>query len=166
MPKKRSMKDIGKQDEIHPSSRRFTQLNRVVLRDDKLARMNHLRHKSKNNHVSRAIVFKLALEQAKATTFTEAQIHDVIQQYIARKDVELAEEKAKRRPGRPPSAKQQQLTMSIEQEKKEYETGFYCPDLRDVESCEQIILWSGDFNALPRIKFTRFSKPKEEVMQE
>lgn len=144
MPVSKSLKKIskkvkGKERSLHPNGRKFKQLNRATLREEKLQKSKIERHGQKEIQLFRYKFFqqvaKTALEKAKAAEsdsqskntaalFTESELRDVIQRYIKRDDEELEKLMEKRRPGRPASSQQDALQQRIDKEKREYKSGF------------------------------------------
>lgn len=78
--------------------------------------------------------------------------------YIARDDEELAGLKAQRRPGRPSSSLEDQLSNRVEAEEKEFKSGFWMPDLRSEEGITRLRLWNRDWSSLNTLKFARIGK--------
>lgn len=145
MPVSKSLKKVAKkvkgQDKsLHPNGRKFKQLNRATLREEKLQKHKVERHGLREAHLFRYKFFqqiaKSAIEKQEKTSgddkkdqnevvvFNEEQIKDLILRYIGRDDEELEQLKAKRRPGRPASTQQDTLQQRIDNEKREYKSGF------------------------------------------
>lgn len=78
--------------------------------------------------------------------------------FIHRGDDERERLKKERRPGRPPSAKEDLLKMRFEREEGEYRSGFRIPDLSDPDNVQKFIAWDGAHGSLPLIRFTRILK--------
>lgn len=78
--------------------------------------------------------------------------------FVSRDQEEVDKLQAQRRPGRPASSKQDQLTMKIEKEQKEFKTGFLVPDLTDRMTVERVRQWRGDQGGLNVIKFVRVAE--------
>jgi translation machinery-associated protein 16 len=75
--------------------------------------------------------------------------------YIARDDEELATLKAQRRPGRASTNPEDQLRHRMEAELKEFQSGFWMPDLRDSEGVAKLRAWKQDWSSLNTLKFAR-----------
>jgi len=88
---------------------------------------------------------------------------DGASRWVHRNDEELSELQKARRPGRPPSAKEDSLKQSIAQEMEEFRTGFYVPDLQDWANIEWLQRWDGSVGALAQIRFKRIAKEDSEV---
>lgn len=90
-------------------------------------------------------------------TFLGIDAH-ILYSFIHRDDEERDRLKGARRPGRPPTAKENLLKLRLEKEDAEYRTGFHVPDLSDAENVVRFIAWDGTHGSLPLIKFTRITK--------
>ena len=93
-----------------------------------------------------------------AMGFTEDEIHASIRQYLVRDEDILDDLKAERRVGRPPSTKQTLLEQIQGQEAKEYEAGFWLPELRDRDNLDKLAKWSGHWAGLGQLAFMRVEK--------
>ncbi len=78
--------------------------------------------------------------------------------YIARDDEELAALKAQRRPGRPSSNQEDQLRHRVDAEQKEFQSGFWVPDVRDNEGLKKLRAWNEDWSSLNTLKYVRIGK--------
>jgi len=70
----------------------------------------------------------------------------------------LAEAKAERRPGRPPTKTEEQISQRIDAEEKEFKAGFWAPDLRDEEVRKMLERWGRQWAGLNTLKFVRVVK--------
>lgn len=82
----------------------------------------------------------------------------MIEDYLGREDEELAKLKADRRPGRPPQTRQTVLEQAQATEQGEYASGFWVPDLEDLENLRKLKEWNGQWANLATLKFARISK--------
>lgn len=82
----------------------------------------------------------------------------MIEDYVGRDDEELAKIKADRRPGRPPSTRQNLLEITQKQEQDEYASGFWVPDLEDEANLRKLKEWNGQWPQLSTLRFCRMSK--------
>ena len=78
--------------------------------------------------------------------------------YLARHDEELAELKSERRPGRPSSTREDLLKQHVSTEKREYDTGFWIPDMTDEGNMEILRAWNGQWTSLSTVKYVRLSR--------
>jgi translation machinery-associated protein 16 len=85
---------------------------------------------------------------------TQAMIED----YLGRDDEELLKLKAERRAGRPASTRQILLEQARATEQGEYASGFWVPDLEDVDNLKTLKEWPGKWSGLATLKFARISK--------
>ncbi|KEQ69191.1 hypothetical protein M436DRAFT_56909, partial [Aureobasidium namibiae CBS 147.97] len=89
---------------------------------------------------------------------TDAEVHHAIEKYLHREDETLAALKAERRPGRPKSTKHNLLEQQQDQEQKEYESGFWIPDMRDEATLTKLRNWKGEWIALSPLSYVRVEK--------
>lgn len=144
MPVSKSLKKVSKkvqghEKNLHPNGRKFKQLNRANLRQEKLDKN---RHERINVNEAKILRFKYLQEAVKLilkeksadgkdvtindiiTPISENEIIEVIETFLKRDDDVLEKMKSERRPGRPASTKQDQLQQRIDKEWAEYKTGF------------------------------------------
>ena len=104
------------------------------------------------------ILFFQDFVPASLQPLTDADLHNVAKNYLARDYPLLAELKAERRPGRPRSTKQTLLEQQQHQEQKEYETGLWVPDMRTESNLEKLRDWKGEWVSLTHLTFVRIGK--------
>lgn len=85
-------------------------------------------------------------------------MHEAINSYLDRENDTLEELKAERRPGRPPTTKQTLLEQQRATEQKEYEHGFWMPDMQNLTNLEKLKQWKGEWVGLGQLKFVRVHK--------
>ena len=78
--------------------------------------------------------------------------------YLTRHDQEIAEFKSQRRPGRPSSNREDLLQQSVKTEYREYDGGFWIPDMQDEGNLRLLRGWNGEWTALNTFKYVRLSK--------
>lgn len=78
--------------------------------------------------------------------------------YLGRHDEELAELKSQRRPGRPSSTREDLLQQFMKTEYREYNGGFWIPDMQDEGNLRILRQWNGEWTALNTFKFVRLSR--------
>lgn len=96
------------------------------------------------------------LEHVAPCTTTEVQ--GLIEDYLGRDDEELARLKVERRSGRPPSTRETLLKQNQEAEQREYISGFWIPDLEDMENLNKLKNWNGEWSSLNILEFVRITK--------
>jgi len=85
-------------------------------------------------------------------------IQSLISDYVHKHDEELDALKKERRAGRPASTKEDLLKMKIATNLKEYENGFYLPDLTNIENVVMLDRWDGHtWDFLGSLKWVRIS---------
>jgi translation machinery-associated protein 16 len=82
----------------------------------------------------------------------------MIEDFLGRDDEELANLQAERRAGRPPSTRETLLKQNQAVEQGEYASGFWVPDLENVENLQKLKEWSGHWSGLATLRFARISK--------
>ena len=75
--------------------------------------------------------------------------------YIYRDSEEIAQLKQERRKGRPPSKREEVLGQRTETEEKEFKTGFWVPDLTEMDVLLALKHWNGEWSGLSPMKFVR-----------
>ena len=78
--------------------------------------------------------------------------------YLSRYDEEIAELKRQRRPGRPSSTREGLLQQSIVTEHREYDGGFWIPNMQDEGNLRSLREWNGEWSALNTFKYVRLSR--------
>ena len=78
--------------------------------------------------------------------------------YVDRDNEELEKIKSERRPGRPASTREDLLQQRITMEEREYEGGYWVPDMTDEKSVEKLRDWPGEWTSLSTLKFVRLDK--------
>lgn len=169
-----SKKKGSKINALHENSRDSQRLRRAVGRDDKISRAAAVREKANEGFrkydrkrstyivlnpitVLRILFFQDHIPQPIAP-LPEAEIHALIVEYLKREDEALAALKAERRPGRPMSTRQQVLEQLQATEQKEYEAGYWMPDMTDENNLKQLEAWKGNWGGLGQVKFVRVEK--------
>ncbi|KAL1621984.1 translation machinery-associated protein 16 [Neofusicoccum ribis] len=150
---------------IHEFSRDSRRLQRAGLRDEKLIRLASSRNKANQPHLQRIHHFQLlaqSLDDDDASTpFTESSFHAAIASFIHRDDDELASLQASRRPGRPPTPREELVKQRVAAEEKEFDGGFYCPDMLDAATVGKLRGWDGEWVSCNAMKFVRVMRAGE-----
>ena len=89
---------------------------------------------------------------------SDEKLHSLINQHLSRDDETLAELKQERRPGRPPTSKQTLLEQRLAAEQKEYEQGFWMPDMQNERNLGRLKEWKGHWVSLGQLTFVRVEK--------
>ncbi|KAI9877458.1 MAG: hypothetical protein M1830_003842 [Pleopsidium flavum] len=154
---KKISKKRGNMSSLHENSRDSQRLRRAGARDDKLARLSTARAKINQPHMQRITFFQQAASEANVPISSQ-NTQDLIQSYIQRDDEELAKLKSERRPGRPSSTREDLLKQRVNTENREYDTGFWIPDMEDADSLTQLERWTGEWTSLNTLKYVRLSR--------
>lgn len=142
---------------LHENSRDAKRLRRAGARDDRVARVSAVREKANKTWIDRVAFIQDRLPET-LHPLAVAEIQTIIQDYLDRNQEELAELKAERRPGRPPSTRQNLMEQQMSVEVKEYESGFWIPNLQDEETLVKLDKWQGDWVGLATMRFVRVNK--------
>jgi translation machinery-associated protein 16 len=86
-----------------------------------------------------------------------------VEQFIARGRAKLAVLEGERRQGRPMGKEEERVRNRREDEEREFETGFWVPDLRDGENLTRLREWKGDWVGLNVVRFVRVRRNGEIV---
>ncbi|EON67038.1 hypothetical protein W97_06155 [Coniosporium apollinis CBS 100218] len=162
--KKRS--HASKPSALHAKSRDAHRLQRASDRDARLSRLAHARSKQHAPLVARINFFRTLIISSTDPTVPHtpgapldvSSTQALITRFLSRHDAETAELKASRRPGRAGSAREEALRGEREREEREYESGFWVPDLGDAENIVMLAAWTGDWVGLNRVKFVRVKR--------
>ena len=73
----------------------------------------------------------------------------------------MAEAKAQRRPGRPRTKAEEDITLRKDYEEREFKSGFWVPELRNEESRSKVERWAGEWGGLNTLKYVRIVKDGE-----
>lgn len=82
----------------------------------------------------------------------------IIIRYLGCHDEELAELKSQRRPGRPSSTREDLLKQHMTTEDREYDGGFWLPDMTEEGNLKLLRQWNGEWTALNTFKYVRLSR--------
>ncbi|KAG0263047.1 hypothetical protein DFQ27_001979 [Actinomortierella ambigua] len=159
--KRHTLKTIKNKETMHPSSRRAQQVMRVVLRKDRLEQRHRERVHLSNPIAERILWFRYAVSD-EIESLTRPEMHQLIDEYLARNNEELEQLKALHRPGkvRPKAAREDLLAALIEREHKEYVSGIEIPDFTSPKNVKLLRAWEGDMNSVKRIRMIKLIDPK------
>ncbi|CEL61846.1 hypothetical protein RSOLAG1IB_04596 [Rhizoctonia solani AG-1 IB] len=157
----------AKEKVFHPQSRKAGQLERSQLRKSKLADASSKRGKNLVAKADRYAFFFHALPPD-VPSLSLPEVHDIIQSvWLTRHDGALEAERASRRPGRPPSARELALLEMKRQDEEVYRTGLTIPDLTDPETITLFRAWedkSHDPAYLHLLRSIRVSRENPETI--
>lgn len=164
MPSKLSkvQKSIGKKkgskiNALHENSRDAQRLRRAGSRDDTVARKHSVREKANLPWLDRVNFFKDNLPDT-LHPLTVPEMQDLVERFVHRADEDLEQLKQERRKGRPPSTWQTLIEQHMDLEGKEYESGFWMPDLRDEETLVKLDGWKREWPGLGQMRYVRLDK--------
>ncbi|KAK8254428.1 translation machinery-associated protein 16 [Phyllosticta capitalensis] len=156
-------KHAGKASAMHEHSRDSRRLQRAAARDTRLVKTLDSRSRQNMPYLERIAHFKdaLATTFSTATALAQPDIHDLIVSCIARDADELEQLHSTRRAGRPPGSREQLLEQRVERENKEFDGGFYLPDLEDADTVDKVRGWDGEWVSCNSMKFVRVTREGE-----
>ncbi|KAK8156629.1 translation machinery-associated protein 16 [Phyllosticta citrichinensis] len=156
-------KHAGKASAMHEHSRDSKRLQRAAARDTRLSKTLDSRSRQNMPYLERLAHFQDALTttHSTATTLTLPAMHDLVASCINRDAEELATLHATRRQGRPPSPREQLLEQRVERENKEYDGGFWVPDLEDAGTLDTVRAWDGEWVSCNCMRFVRLARAGE-----
>ena len=163
MPIAHSLKKVAKNvskhsGQMHIKGRKFKQLNRATLRDQKLTERKRNSQEHKMKELESLRFFQAAIQNRGNSSFLMEEIKIFIESYLSRFDEELSTLRLDRRPGRPPTTRQQKLEQQLETDKQLYQTGFRVPDIRDKKTVENLRNWNGSPGGTTILKLIRVTK--------
>lgn len=144
----------AKANSLHENSRDARRLRKAGVRDERVARLHSQKNREHHQWTERVAFFKDHLPDT-LHPMEVPQIQELIRQYLDRHDVEVAELKAERRVGRPASTRQTLLEQAREMERREYESGFWVPDMREDQTLLKLDAYGGDWLSLSNMRFIR-----------
>ena len=107
--------------------------------------------------VERVAYFQ-AVAQTKSSPFTAKDVHSLIEELLQQAKEEVTALKAERRPGRPPSNREQMLKWRHEASELEFAAGLWVPDMRDAGNVDLLRNWNQEWVSLGTMKFVRVAK--------
>nr|POE48778.1 translation machinery-associated protein 16 [Quercus suber] len=152
-----SKKKGAKIHSLHENSRDALRLRKAGARDDKVAKGHKLRKGANRQWVERVEFFQENLPDT-LHPLEQTEIHRLIEHFLQRHEEEMSQLKAERRPGRPASTRQTLLELQMQQDRAEYESGFWLPNLEDVDTLQKLDSWDGRWLSLGQMKFVRAHK--------
>lgn len=152
-----SKKKGSKINSLHENSRDAQRLRRASSRDDRVARTNALKQKMNGKWLERIVFLSSRLPET-LHPLELATIHDLVKSFVGRHDDELATLRSERRAGRPASNRQTLLEQALDADQKEYESGFWLPNLQDEETLVKLDTWQGDWSSLANLRYIRLSE--------
>lgn len=162
---KKVTKNLSKSTgQMHIKGRKFKQLNRATLRDQKITakKAKHQEQKTYDLKVFK-LLQKLVMQQPEKIVFSLEDMKEFIELFISRFDDELKEYEDKKRPGRPTLPKHQILQEKKKYDQHIYKTGFKIPDLSDKSTVERLKLWNGTGGGVVVMKLIHISQDMEQL---
>lgn len=149
---------------MHPKGRKFKQLNRATLREQKI-QSKKLEHVERKEHERLRFVFlqDAVKNRPDQETFQLEDMKLFVEAFLSRDDDEIDRLQSERRKGRPPTNRQLLLENKKKHEWSEYTTGYEIPDLSDKLTVELLRAWNGTGGMLNKFKYIFLSKDTKEL---
>lgn len=148
--------------QMHVKGRKFKQLNRATLREQKLTQKK-VKYQEQKDHELFVIKFfqDKVLEQPEKEVFLLADMKAFLEAHLARFDEEIADLQSEKRAGRPVSSRQKILQEKKKHEQHVYETGFRVVNISDKHTVEWLKLWNGSNGGVTVMDFIHIHKDME-----
>lgn len=150
-----SKKRNGVINSLHEKSRDSLRLHKASVRDQRLDKLAIARSKKEQPIVDRVAYFKEAVEDKGGEPLMLETVQELVQLFIQKYDQEYVALKKSRRPGRPPSAREDILKIKIAALQVEYTQGFSLPDVMSASSVEILNGWEGSWSQLTTIPWIK-----------
>ncbi|GAB1317607.1 translation machinery-associated protein 16 [Madurella fahalii] len=147
----------GTVEALHQKSRDSKRLHRAQVRDDRLEKIAEARRKKDQPLLNRASFFQEFVREHENKPLELGAIQSKISEFVHQHDEEYEEVKRARRPGRPPSTKEDLLRMKIFALEKEHRDGFYMPDLTTEQNVQLLSRWEGSWSYLANLAWVKVS---------
>ncbi|KAL4921817.1 translation machinery-associated protein 16 [Aspergillus aurantiobrunneus] len=154
---KRISKKRGAVEALHENSRDAKLLRRAGTRDDRVARVSASIARGRQSYVDRISYLQESIPEG-TVSFPDNDLPDLVARYINRSVPEIEQLQSERRKGRPPSKREEALLQRTETENKEFNTGFWMPDLSQEDVVSALVKWNGNWSGLSAMKFIRLTK--------
>jgi translation machinery-associated protein 16 len=149
---------------MHPKGRKFKQLNRATLRENKINRRKVDHVERKEHEMQRVLFFKEAVNSRPDQNFFPLdELKLIIEMFLSRDDDEIEELQSKRKKNRPPTNRLLLLENKRKAELAEYESGYLIPNVNDPSSLEFLRAWNGTSGGVNQVKNIRISKSDTEL---
>ncbi|KAL8801114.1 MAG: hypothetical protein Q9223_004219 [Gallowayella weberi] len=154
---KKIYKKKGSTTSLHANSRDAQRLRRAGARSDKLEKLATARGKALQPYLRRISFFQSAAKEASGP-FTLESMQALIEIYLERDASELSAVQSERRPGRPPSTKEDTLKQRIQAEANEYNSGYWIPNMEDADTLEKLKDWNEQWTSLSTLQYVRITR--------
>ncbi|KAK3677379.1 translation machinery-associated protein 16 [Recurvomyces mirabilis] len=139
---------------LHENSRDARRLRKAGARDDKITKQHSVREKANRQWLERVAFLSDNLPDTLHPMEMPA-VQALAEEYLTRNEDEIEQLQSERRPGRPPATRLTLLEQQKKVEAKEYETGFWVPNLADEETLIKLDKWDGSWIGLANMRFVR-----------
>lgn len=143
---------------LHQFSRDSKRLQTAQIRDERLEKLARSRKKRDKPLLERVAFFQEVSRANGGKALEMATIQSKIHEFVHQYDEEYEQQRKARRPGRPASAREDLLKVTIKGLETEYEKGFYVPDLTDEVNISELDRWEGSWAYLSNLKWVKITK--------
>ncbi|RDA87411.1 hypothetical protein CP532_6992 [Ophiocordyceps camponoti-leonardi (nom. inval.)] len=142
---------------LHEKSRDSLRLHKAGVRDRRLEKLAATRSKKEQPIVDRVVYFQTELRARRDLALDIATVQSLIFTFIHRHDEDFDALKKARRPGRPPSAKEDLMKMKMSALETEYQNGFALPDVLQENKAKLLADWEGSWSKLTTLSWIKVS---------
>jgi translation machinery-associated protein 16 len=96
-----------------------------------------------------------------AEPLSTARVHGLAAEYVDRNSSELEELQMTKRPGRAPGLREVLLREQRDADEREFEAGYWMPDVTDATTLDAIKKWNGRWVMLNTLTFIRVTREGE-----
>ena len=139
---------------LHENSRDALRLKKASTRDDRVNRKNKVQKGITEQWLNRISWFKEHLPDT-LHPFDLPEFKAIVEEYLTHMDEEINALQAERRAGRHATTRQQLLELAKDNEKKEYKSGLWVPNLQDEQTLLKLDAWDHDWLSLSNMEFVR-----------
>ncbi|RDA89780.1 hypothetical protein CP533_4687 [Ophiocordyceps camponoti-saundersi (nom. inval.)] len=142
---------------LHEKSRDSLRLHKAGVRDRRLEKLAAVRNKKEQPIVDRVVYFQTELRARGDLPLDVATVQSLIFTFVHRHDEDFDALKKTRRPGRPPSAKEDLLKMKMSALETEFQNGFALPDIMQGNNAKLLADWEGSWSKLTTLPWIKVS---------
>lgn len=144
---------------LHGSSRDAARLSRAAARDARVATTQAAAQKGREALLARVAHFHAVAVAALAAgddgAWSGERLAGLVDAFVGRAGHALEVMAKTRRAGRAPAAEELRIRGVAEREGREFDAGFWCPDVRDPEVRSVLREWKGEWGGLGTVAFVR-----------
>ncbi|KAK0713013.1 translation machinery-associated protein 16 [Lasiosphaeria miniovina] len=147
----------GVLDGLHQNSRDSQRLHTAQGRDERLEAIARSRRRRDKPIIARVTYFQEAVRQNDNKPLTLEAIQAKISEFVHQFDQEYETMKKARRAGRAPGPKEDMLKLRIATLQKEYQNGYYLPDLTNENNLQVLDRWDKSWTYLANLAWVKIT---------